>query len=262
MPPIMSRPRPVVSRRWAVVAVVAVGALPAARAGTSGPVAAEAPAPFVVALDPGHGGSNLGAAAADGLVEKDVTLALARRLRTQLEAIPGVRVVLCRDADVLVPIRARSRCAAGARAGLFLSLHVNATPAGVPAGSQRGFELYVLPPDDVADDALVAALGAPGAEGVWAAHLTRAAGEASLAAAASLEARLRVGLGPGLSRGVRQGGAALDVLRGAGTPAVLVEVGFLDDPRDRPLLATPAGQDRLAQILTAGVRDFRAAALR
>src|SRR5450432_3869391 len=116
--------------------------------------------PFVVALDPGHGGSNLGTVGAGGLPEKDVTLALARQLRSRLEAAPGVRVVLCRDKDVLVPIRARSRCAAEARADLFLSLHANATPAGVAPGSQRGFELYVLPPEDVEDDATLAALAA------------------------------------------------------------------------------------------------------
>jgi N-acetylmuramoyl-L-alanine amidase len=245
------------ARALALIVLGAAGVVPAARAG-----APSEPAPFVVALDPGHGGSNLGAAAADGVVEKQVTLALARRLRARLQATPGVRVVLCRDADVLVPIRARSRCAARAGADLFLSLHANATPAGVAPGSQRGFELYVLPPEDVADDALVAALGAPPADAVWSAHRTRAAGEASLAAATALEARLRTGLGAGLARGVRQGGAALDVLRGAGVPAVLVEVGFLDDPRDRPMLTTPAGQDRLAAVLAAGVRDVRAAAPR
>jgi N-acetylmuramoyl-L-alanine amidase len=145
---------------------------------------------------------------------------------------------------------------------LFLSLHANATPPGVAPGSQRGFELYVLPPEDVTDDAQLAALGAPGVEGVWSAHLARAAAEASISAAAALDGRLRAALGAGLSRGVRQGGAALDVLRGAGAPGVLVEVGFLDDPRDRQLLATPAGQDRLADALAAGVRDVRAAAPR
>jgi N-acetylmuramoyl-L-alanine amidase len=259
----MRRPRRIASRRWALVALAAAGTLPAARAGVgSAPVTAPSAAPFVVAIDPGHGGSNLGAAAADGLVEKDVTLAIARRLRARLEATPGVRAVLCRDADVLVPIRARSRCASRAGAGLFLSLHANATPAGVPRGSQRGFELYVLPPEDVTDDGQIAALGAPGVDGVWSAHLARASGEVSIAAAAALESRLRAALGAGLSRGVRQGGAALDVLRGAGAPGVLVEVGFLDDLRDRPLLTTAAGQDRLADALAAGVREFRAAALR
>jgi N-acetylmuramoyl-L-alanine amidase len=260
MPTIMWRPRPVASRRSRALGFALVAA--AVLSQVNATAAAPAAAPFVVAIDPGHGGSNLGAAAADGLVEKQVTLALARRLRARLEGAPGVRVVLCRDADVLVPIRARSRCAARAGADLFVSLHANATPAGVAPGTQRGFELYVLPPEDVADEGLVAALGAPAGEGVWSAHRARAAGETSLAAAAALDARLRAALGAGLARGVRQGGAALDVLRGAGAPAVLVEVGFLDDQRDRPLLTTPAGQERLAEALAAGIRDVRVAALR
>lgn len=218
--------------------------------------AAPATPAFVVAIDAGHGGSNLGTVAADGLVEKNVTLALARGLRDALEAAPGVRVVLCRQSDVLVPIRARSRCAAEAHAQLFLSLHANATPAGVEAGTQRGFELYVLPPDDVVDDANLAALGAPGAAGVWAAHLVHAAGERSLAAARALDRRLAEALGRANARGIRQSGAALDVLRGTGVPGVLVEVGFLDHPEDRARLATAVGQQRIAAALAYAVTDL------
>jgi N-acetylmuramoyl-L-alanine amidase len=217
--------------------------------------AAPSPAAFVVAIDAGHGGSNLGAAA-DGQFEKHVTLALARGLRAALEDAPGVRVVLCRDADVLVPIRARARCAADAHANLFVSLHVNATPAGVTPGSQRGFELYVLPPDDVADDANVAALGSPGVGGVWAAHAVHAAGERSLAAARVLDRRLAEALGRANARGIRQTGAALDVLRGTGVPGVLVEVGFLDHPEDRARLTTPVGQARVVAALAQAVRDL------
>jgi N-acetylmuramoyl-L-alanine amidase len=230
-------------------------------------VAARAPASFVVAIDAGHGGSNLGAVGADGLLEKDVTLALARRLATRLAATPGVRVVVCRERDVLVPIRARSRCAAEARADLFLSLHANATPAGVAPGSQRGFELYVLPPEDVEDDATLAALAAAAhgdeaAAGVWASHEVRALAPRSAAAARALDRRLRETLGAGLARGVRQSGAALDVLRGTHAPSVLVEVGFLDSALDRAVLTSPAGQDRLAGALAAGALDLRGAASR
>ena len=202
---------------------------------------------FVVALDPGHGGSNLGAAGPDALFEKDVTLALARRLRARLATAPGVRVVVCRDQDVLVPIRARARCAAEARARLFVSLHANATPPGVPPGSQRGFELYVLPPEDVEDDATLAALHARGAAGVWAAHEVHTGGERAISAAQSIDLRLRRALGAELSRGVRQSGAALDVLRGTGAASVLVEVGFLDNAQDRAdviaFLKEKAGSD-------------------
>jgi N-acetylmuramoyl-L-alanine amidase len=219
-------------------------------------------ASFVVALDAGHGGSNLGAVADGGLLEKDVTLALARRVGARLERAGDVRVVMCRDRDVLVPIRARSRCAAAAGADLFLSLHANATPPGVAPGSQRGFEIYVLPPEDVEDDATLAALGAPGAPGVWASHIVRAAASRSAAAARAVDRRLRGALGAGLARGVRQTGAALDVLRGVGAPAVLVEVGFLDSPLDRPVLSSAAGRERIAEALADAVLDFRGAAPR
>jgi N-acetylmuramoyl-L-alanine amidase len=216
----------------------------------------------VVALDAGHGGSNLGAVVDGGPLEKQVTLALARRISARLAHAPDVRVVMCRDADVLVPIRARSRCAAEARADLFLSLHANATPAGVAPGSQRGFEIYVLPPEDVEDDANLAALAKPGTAGIWASHVVRASGLRAASAARAIDRRLREALGAGLARGIRQTGAALDVLRGAGVPGVLVEVGFLDSPLDRPTVVSPAGQERVAQALAAAVIDYRAAASR
>jgi N-acetylmuramoyl-L-alanine amidase len=245
--------------RTAALAALALGLVAAPVAAASPP----APAAFVVALDPGHGGSNLGAADGTGLVEKDVTLVLARRVRALLAGTPTVRVVLCRETDALVPIRARARCAAEARADLFVSLHANAAPAGVAPGSQRGFELYVLPPEDVADDAALAALAAPtAAEGAWRAHVAHASIERAISAARALEARLKDALAPSLARGIRQGGAALDVLRGANAPAVLVEVGFLDHAQDRATLGSSAGVDKIARALAAGVLDVAGAAAR
>lgn len=248
--------------RLVFLALALASALVAAAGPAAGAAGASADAQFVVALDAGHGGSNLGAIGAEGLLEKEITLALARRLGARLERSPDLRVVLCRDRDALVPIRARSRCAADARADLFISLHANATPAGVAPGSQRGYELYVLPPEDVEDDANLAALTAPGASGVWASHLVRVAAVRAVAAARAIDRRLREAIGPGLARGIRQTGAALDVLRGTRAPAVLVEVGFLDNVLDRAALVSPEGQERLAQALAAAVLDFRAAAMR
>jgi N-acetylmuramoyl-L-alanine amidase len=233
-----------------------------ARRASTAPLATPVAAPYVIVLDPGHGGSNLGTVAPDGLLEKDVTLALVRRVRARLEGAPGVRVVVCRDRDVLVPIRARARCAAAAHADLFVSLHANATPTGVPPGSQRGFELYVLPPEDVEDDATLAALGAPPGAGAWAAHVVRETAERSAAAAHRMDLRLREALGARLARGVRQAGAALDVLRGTGSPGVLVEVGFLDNSLDRAVLASAEGQDRVADALARAALDTRVAASR
>jgi N-acetylmuramoyl-L-alanine amidase len=141
-------------------------------------------------------------------------------------------------------------------------LHANATPAGVAPGSQRGFELYVLPPEDVEDDATLAALAAPPGTGAWAAHVVRGAAERSAAAAHRMDLRLREALGERLGRGVRQTGAALDVLRGTGAPGVLVEVGFLDNAVDRALLTSAEGQDRVADALARAALDDGAAASR
>src|SRR3954447_3143422 len=84
---------------------------------------------YTVALDAGHGGSHPGAAGREaGLLEKRVTLEIARRVQQRLARERGTRVVLCRAGDVMVPIRARVRCGNEAGARLFLSLHANASP--------------------------------------------------------------------------------------------------------------------------------------
>jgi N-acetylmuramoyl-L-alanine amidase len=213
--------------------------------------------PFVLAIDPGHGGSNLGAAGPGGAVfEKKITLDVARRLRDRLSADPRIQVVLCRDQDVLVPIRARARCVQAAHADLFLSLHANASPPGVAPGTRRGFEVYVLSPQEIEDDAAVAAAREPDdADAVWAAHRVRNAAARSAKAAYVFEHRLKEAMGPRSSRGIRQRGASLDVLRGTGAPGVLVEIGFLDHPDEAAQLTSAAGQDRLALALARAVVD-------
>jgi N-acetylmuramoyl-L-alanine amidase len=245
---------------WRSLVLIAISLLVPASAPAGSPDVA--PRRFVVAIDAGHGGSNLGAAAPAGEVfEKRVTLELARRLRQLLGRQPGIDVVLCRDLDVLIPIRARARCAEAAKAQLFISLHANASPPGVAPGSRRGFEIYVLSPQEVEDDAAVAALAqADAADAAWAGHQVRAAAELSVSAARAIERNLKDALGARASRGIRQAGAALDVLRGTGSPSVLVEVGFLDHPDEGPVLASAVGQDRIAAALARAVIDLHSAA--
>jgi N-acetylmuramoyl-L-alanine amidase len=216
-----------------------------------------------VAVDPGHGGSNLGAAGVTDAIgrltfEKTVTLDLARRLRARIAGRDGIEVVLCRDSDVLVPIRARARCVERANASLFISLHTNATPPNLPRGTRRGFEIYVLSPQEVADDAALAEVRQPSAaDAAWAGHQVHAAAERAAAAAHVIEARLEQALGPQASRGVRQTGAALDVLRGTGAPGVLIEIGFLDHPEEGSIIASTAGQDRIADALASAVLQIK-----
>jgi N-acetylmuramoyl-L-alanine amidase len=80
-----------------------------------------------IALDPGHGGEDPGAIGATGVHEKDIVLAVAKRLKTRkLEALPNTRVMLTRDADFFVPLGQRVEKARKVQADLFVSIHADA----------------------------------------------------------------------------------------------------------------------------------------
>src|ERR1043165_3138633 len=97
--------------------------------------------PPVVVIDPGHGGSNLGAAGATGLHEKQLSLALARAVADRLR-VRGITVELTRSGDRTVTLRQRVELADRVPADLFVSIHANASPTR----TQRGYETYVLTP--------------------------------------------------------------------------------------------------------------------
>lgn len=214
---------------------------------------------FTVAIDPGHGGSNRGAPTKkEGTYEKHLTLALAKQVQRLLVGERDLKVVLCRGTDVLVPVRARVRCGNQAAARLYLSIHANAAGGGEPPGSQRGFEIFVLPVADVDKEvARVALLAKDDAEAAWAGHKLRVAAEQSLAAARRIEWRLADTLGRDRDRGIKQTGATLDVLQGLEMPAVLVEIGFLDHEEEGPFLLSEEGQLAIAKALAGAITDLR-----
>jgi N-acetylmuramoyl-L-alanine amidase len=218
---------------------------------------------YTVAIDPGHGGSNLGATSRSGIHEKHLALDIARRVERRLRAGGKVNPVLCRTADVLVPVRARVRCANQAGARLFISVHANASPVGQARGSQRGFELYVSPVSDVDTDArAAAALAGDPAEAAWAANRVRAAAAESVSAAQRIAWRLGDALGVERDRGIKQLGAMLDVLQGLTMPGVLVEVGFIDHPEEGPFILSDGGREAIATALARAIEDVRARELR
>ena len=92
------------------------------------------PPPYVVAIDPGHGGSDPGALGLDGLVEKDLTLDVSNRLAALLRA-DGVTVVMTRTTDASVSIQQRSDIANAAHADVFLPIYFNSWTTPVPDGS-------------------------------------------------------------------------------------------------------------------------------
>src|SRR5262245_56971737 len=111
---------------------------PSAAAGSPPPEAAapeRAARPLVVVIDPGHGGEEVGAKGPGGALEKDVTLAIARKLRAAITNSLGYQVFLTRDKDMDVALDQRAAIANNYKADLFLSIHANASRARMVSGS-------------------------------------------------------------------------------------------------------------------------------
>jgi N-acetylmuramoyl-L-alanine amidase len=212
---------------------------------------------LTVVLDPGHGGSNVGAAGVvEGLYEKRLTLILARGVERRLVAA-GVNVVLTRSDDRFLSLRERVRRSAVAGADLFVSLHANASPAR----SQRGFETYILTPEalDVEARAIRFADGPPrpGLDEETGRILDDVEQGTALAGAVALAARMQSALaevwGKPLDRGIKQ--APMDVLMGHTAPAVLVEVGFIDHPIEGTELLRHDVREKIADAIAKAILE-------
>lgn len=213
----------------------------------------------VVVIDPGHGGSNLGAvgpAGVNGLAEKHLSLAIAHQVTERLRA-RGVTVQMTRTTDRTLTLRQRVAMADRLPADLFVSIHANASPSRI----QRGYETYVLTARGVDVDGR-ALRGEPisrrpGVDPEIDLVLDDVERGASQWEAADLAARMQRALrerrGAEGDRGVRQD--AQHVLLGATMPAVLVEVGFIDHPLEGRQLADPAVQGQLADAITEAIAD-------
>jgi N-acetylmuramoyl-L-alanine amidase len=100
-----------------------------------------------IVLDPGHGGKDPGAIGVGGIAEKDIVLAIAKKLERKLKQEMGVEVVLTRRDDRFIPLEDRTAIANAEGADLFVSLHMNASPNG----EAKGLETYYL--DNTNDEA-------------------------------------------------------------------------------------------------------------
>jgi N-acetylmuramoyl-L-alanine amidase len=213
-------------------------------------------APRVV-LDPGHGGSNLGARnVGTGLREKQLTLALAKRVATKLRD-KGIEVALTRTEDRTLTLRQRVDVADKLPADIFVSIHANASPAR----TQRGYETFVLTTKGVDVDGRAlrsdTTTPRPGVDPEIALVLDDVERGAAQWEAAELAARMqrsiRARRGAEGDRGVRQD--AHHVLLGATMPAVLVEVGFIDHPIEGRELGEPGVQNQLANAIAEAIVD-------
>ena len=215
-----------------------------------------------VVIDPGHGGEESGAVGPSGLLEKDLTLEIARTLRDRLRQRLPVKVVLTRDDDSQLPLDTRSAIANQNKADLFISIHLNSY-LGAEA---RGAETYFLSTE--ASDSRAAATAelenAVGNGGddealydlqliLWdlaqSYHLAASQRVANL-----IQEELNGALGL-RDRGVKQ--APFRVLMGAAMPAVLVELGFLSNPDEETKLKDPKYRAELVDALVRAIARFR-----
>lgn len=220
----------------------------------------------VVAIDAGHGGEDPGAIGPNGLFEKDVVLAIARRVESMLKAEPGVRPVMIRTGDYYVPLIRRTQLAREHRADLFISVHADAfhhpsaRGASVFTLSDRGASSetasWLAARENRAD--LIGGVGNVSLndkDDVLAQVLLDLSVTASLSASLDVGERVLESLGGVArlhSRRVEQAG--FRVLRSPDIPSILVETGFISNPEESRLLATRDYQQRIATAIVAGVR--------
>jgi N-acetylmuramoyl-L-alanine amidase len=225
--------------------------------GVTGP----AGAPLVV-IDAGHGGYDLGAKAASGELEKDLTLAVARSVRDALARHGRVRVALTRSDDRFLALRERYEMARELGAALFLSIHADS--AGTDAQA-HGATLYTL--SEVASDAEAAALAArenkadivrgvnlSGRSEAVTSILIDLAQRESLEDAASFTNLLYREARPVLPfRRDYHRKAALVVLKAPDVPSVLLETGYITNDADRTLLASADSRARIGAAVARAV---------
>jgi N-acetylmuramoyl-L-alanine amidase len=223
-----------------------------------------AKSPPLVMLDPGHGGKDPGAIGVSGTYEKQVALATALELKRQLEAGGRYRVELTRSRDVFIPLDGRVDRAQQKGAALFVSMHADA----LADHSVRGASVYTL--SQTASDAQTAALArtensadrflgrqwqgtSPEVSEILASLVRQETRVGSVRIARRLVGCLDEDL-PMLPNPDRHAGFV--VLKAADIPSVLVEMGFMSNPRDEAALRQPEHRKLVAQAMQRAVDAF------
>jgi N-acetylmuramoyl-L-alanine amidase len=219
----------------------------------------------VIVLDAGHGGHDPGAIGPSGLSEKDVVLDVTRRVARLVEERLGLKVLLSRDSDYFVPLRDRTSFANRERADLFVSIHANAHRES----ASEGVEIYFLSSEATDSGArqvaalenAVVQLEKPAARNrvdvvksiLWDLAQSEFQFESSRLAEVVLDSMTRALRIP--NRGVKQAG--FYVLGGAAMPAVLIEVGFVTNPREERKLKDGRYRDDLARAIFEGLAEYK-----
>ncbi len=220
---------------------------------------------IVVAIDTGHGVEDPGAVGPTGLREKDVVLAVALQLRDRINAQPGMRAMLTRDADFFVPLHERVRKARRVQADLFVSIHADAfvTPqargASVFALSQGGASSaqarWMADKENAAD--LVGGVNIKARDQAVARTLLDMSTTAQIKDSMKLGGEVLGQIGKvGRLHKAQVEQASFAVLKAPDVPSILVETAFISNPDEEAKLRDPAYQQQLVKALTSGIARY------
>lgn len=222
---------------------------------------------FVVVIDPGHGGKDVGALGGRGTQEKNVVLSISKRLAELINQEANMRAVLTRHGDYFVPLRGRLKLARRGKADLFIAIHADsyfndqASGASVYALSHRGATSEAarwLAKRENTSELGGVDLGELGDKS----YVLRSV-LIDLAQTATITDSLR--LGSTLLSSLddvtklhypRVEQAPFVVLKSPDIPSVLVETGFISNPKEEEKLSSPVYQDKIARALFSGVRGY------
>src|SRR5690554_210962 len=245
---------------------------PQGRASSPQPAPAPAPAPsprrrgdILIALDPGHGGEDPGAVGRGGTREKDIVLAIARRLKKLIDATPGMQAYMTRDGDYFVPLHVRVQKARRVKADLFISIHADAWIKPTARGSS------------------VYALSQNGATSTMARMMAKRENDADLVGGVNLGSHnaqvakvlLDLSTAAQINDSIRVGGKVLQeigrinrlhkrqveragfaVLKAPDIPSILVETAFISNSTEEKLLRSSKYQDQVARAMLQGIQGY------
>ncbi len=220
---------------------------------------------ITVAIDAGHGGEDPGALGAKGSHEKDITLALAKKLKQKIDAQENMHAVLIRDGDYYVPLAQRVTKARAVKADLFLSIHADAFIKPHARGSS------------------VFALSENGATSVAARWLAKKENDADLVGGVNIDVKdpflkrtlIDLSQTATINDSLKLGHAVLKEIGGVNTlhksyveqagfavlkapdiPSILIETAFISNPEEEKRLNDPGYQDKLADAIVDGVLKY------
>jgi N-acetylmuramoyl-L-alanine amidase len=225
--------------------------------------------PIIIAIDAGHGGQDPGAIGQSGTREKNVTIAIARKLKSLLNSDPQFKGVLTRDGDYFISVMGRSDVARRHNANLLVSIHADAAPNR----QARGASIWVLSnrransemaswlEQHEKQSELLGGAGDVLANSQADPYLSQAVLDLQFGhsqrvgydVARSVLSRLD---GVGQIHKLRPQHASLGVLRAPDIPSLLVETGFISNSSEERLLGSHSYQQQIANAIYQGLRDY------